>query len=1127
MKKKFSILLLLFCLLLSTLGVRPVFADEEGDNETSEIIETGSFLEEDDQGLTTEEEEEDNSDIASSIFFEEDHEDDEEESGFIIPSKDDQDISNDSFLFVIPEGFKIKPSDAEGKKALLEEGALETLKELNEGDDYKEDELYFFSDSLEYAEQVAEIYGCELTSYSDRVAIITLKDDAVSVTDVFDAAVNDPNLPLVEPNYRVYNRPLEVNEKYASSQSNIVLPEVYGWYEWVNEVFDDPDPYLISPSARDFQWQHEMVNTFSGWNATMGDSNIGVAVIDNSINPYHEEFVGRVEVEDIGHGTVYGYGHGNHVAGILAAEVNNGAGGAGIAPFIELISINVYDEGSDWAYYSEFVKAINRAIECEADIINMSNGGYTYDWELENAVNRAYKAGIVVVAAAGNDGGNVKNYPAAFDHAIAVANVKSDGTREAYSNFGPWITISAPGTYIYSACTSDDDMGDDVYDWMTGTSMATPVVSGALALYMSKFGHLNYDEAVALLKNSANKCSSAQMGFGIISIEKMFNASMSAPEIRVFDEYDEEIINFVKNVPEGSYLTIEGINGSEDDIIIYTSNGKKPAVKNGEIVTGDVYDGSISLDSFEKGTTITFNAAVVNYAGVMGPVKKFVVKAPAVKVVPNKIKTVSLNLTKTTLNYSNEVDYGIQLGVEQLIDINGSSFDLDEVDHIWLTSNKAVVEVDEDGYVTATGKGSAKITLKILDGSNKTAACNVTVNQLVETLEITGQDAIVPGGNATYAANILPKTANNKKIVWGIETDNPNITIAANGKVTVSKDVPIGEVFYIYASTTDSSEIIATKTVEVCQKATSILIDADFDDPRVVYTKGKLNNIRLFTVDLKDELNPEVDNEIQLYGYVFGNDISPVWTSSNLKVATVDEYGLVTAVGAGNAVITCMTNDGSKLKAKVNIKVTVPISSIRTDFSKSNCLALGKRMNLNNKVAFGALYGKPTLKKVNWTIAEVGYTINDTYYDITEDVAKDIKIAGNNLQVANKILDGRIDPSYGDLKVVLLATSADGTGYSDFQVITITSPISYLYFEYSNYYGYVSEGYQYIWFYCDQPVEFEYTSSNQKLCSVWDDGSDGNWHSVGMLPTGKGTVTITVKALDGSNKTAKTKIRFY
>ena len=106
----------------------------------------------------------------------------------------------------------------------------------------------------------------------------------------------------------------------------------------------------------------------------------------------------------------------------------------------------------------------------------MSLGSYYYSTLYQEAIDYAHEAGVVVVAAAGNESTDEPAYPASYDHVVSVASTTPWDDTSYFSNYGPTIDVSAPGSYIYSTLPEDD------YGEMSGTSMASPVVSGVAAL---------------------------------------------------------------------------------------------------------------------------------------------------------------------------------------------------------------------------------------------------------------------------------------------------------------------------------------------------------------------------------------------------------------------------------------------------------------------------------------------------------------------------------------------------------------------------------------------------------------------------------------------------------------------
>lgn len=172
------------------------------------------------------------------------------------------------------------------------------------------------------------------------------------------------------------------------------------------------------------------------------------------------------------------FGHGTHVAGIIGA-LDNGFGVVGVAPDVSLYAVKILDQNGA-GYQSDLIAGLAWAVENKMHLVNMSLGT-TQSAALEDACNAASAAGLILVAAAGNErlDGNTVAYPAAFDSVIAVAATKEDDDIYPTSSQGETIAIAGPGAYIIST------YADRAYMRMTGTSMAAPHVTGALALKIS------------------------------------------------------------------------------------------------------------------------------------------------------------------------------------------------------------------------------------------------------------------------------------------------------------------------------------------------------------------------------------------------------------------------------------------------------------------------------------------------------------------------------------------------------------------------------------------------------------------------------------------------------------------
>ena len=232
------------------------------------------------------------------------------------------------------------------------------------------------------------------------------------------------------------------------------------------------DPYYTK------QWFHKKIQSETAWNKTKGSKNIIVAVIDNGIDLSQPDLKGKIYAPyDIVHfnDTYIPIGdHGTHVSGIIAGAMNNQAGGTGVAPNTRIMPINVFD--GEYSYYSDVIYAVYYAVQMKADIINLSLGSYGYSESVNEVIQDAHKAGLVIVAAAGNENTNWSSYPASYKNVISVSATTQKDRISGYSNYGKNIDLAAPGDEILSTFPYKS------FGYMSGTSMAAPIVSGVAAL---------------------------------------------------------------------------------------------------------------------------------------------------------------------------------------------------------------------------------------------------------------------------------------------------------------------------------------------------------------------------------------------------------------------------------------------------------------------------------------------------------------------------------------------------------------------------------------------------------------------------------------------------------------------
>jgi subtilisin len=226
---------------------------------------------------------------------------------------------------------------------------------------------------------------------------------------------------------------------------------------------------------------------------------IKVGIIDTGIDYKHEDLQVHGGATFVDGTTDYldDNGHGTHVAGTVAA-LNNDLGVLGTAPQAELYAIKVLDQNGGGSY-SDVIAGIEWAITANMNIVNMSFGGNSGSRTLQKAVDNAYKAGILLVAAAGNNGFDRKGtitYPAKYDSVIAVGAVNQMNERANFSSVGRELELMAPGVGVASTVLGG-------YATYSGTSMAAPHVAGVAAQLWEAKPELNNTQIRNVLNSSA------------------------------------------------------------------------------------------------------------------------------------------------------------------------------------------------------------------------------------------------------------------------------------------------------------------------------------------------------------------------------------------------------------------------------------------------------------------------------------------------------------------------------------------------------------------------------------------------------------------------------------------------
>ncbi|AZZ95906.1 S8 family serine peptidase [Pseudoalteromonas sp. R3] len=275
----------------------------------------------------------------------------------------------------------------------------------------------------------------------------------------------------------------------------------------------------------------------------VSDSSAGnkkVCIMDTGYTRGHPDLPNTGVTGNDGHGSYDtgnwyqdGNGHGTHVAGTIAALGGNGQGVVGVNPSgqLGLHIVKVFNDQGRWAYGSDLIKAIEQCEAAGANVTSMSLGGSGSSTAERNAFAQSAQRGMLHIAAAGNGSNSSFSYPASYDAVVSVAAVDSSERVASFSQYNSQVEIAGPGVNVNST------WNDNRYKSISGTSMATPHVSGVAALVWSNFPSCSADQIRSALNATAKDKGAAgrdnYYGHGIVQAKAAYdyltNGNCSGP----------------------------------------------------------------------------------------------------------------------------------------------------------------------------------------------------------------------------------------------------------------------------------------------------------------------------------------------------------------------------------------------------------------------------------------------------------------------------------------------------------------------------------------------------------------------------------------------------------------------
>ena len=674
----------------------------------------------------------------------------------------------------------LSDEQTDAKEQLQED--VSVLKDCEAGEDYVENELVVLCDSIEDAETIAEEYsetlGSEiaLDDFEYGVATLVINDEEINVEDVVSLAADmDNSLVPVYPNY--YEELCTVktdNEDFSDPNTKINIGDSYNSsFQYFHEV-------IGSKYVWDAIDNNEIPapDGYESFKAALNDT--VVAVIDTGINfngyDFHEAtdsgeksnetspiYVGEKSfaTEDASYPSANdNHGHGSNVAGIIADTANDFAG-RGIASGVKIMPLKTMKgDGTgktDWtlkalAYATEARKKYNEDPSQEGaynvKVVNFSLGSYKRLTAFETIISKAIEQGIVICAAAGNYDNSASYYPAGYEGVICVGSVNSMLEKSYFSNYGSGVDVCAPGgesrrTYNYdksefNIASGQFELTESVYasgnvsadrvSARRGTSQATPMVSAAAALIMTRYPNLTPAEVESRIKSTATCTKENNLGAGCINVPAALGI-VSVP--------DEPAYSIPSNTDIGTEADISLNCDNDDAVIYYTINGNNPDPSNPEATGTRLYiEENMDDIMTEKGIHL-------KYDGVNSSIT-----LKAVTLLYGKLS----NVTSSTYLFADKAVRDISISQKNNTDtiMVGKSLSLSTEIFPSYAANKKLVWTSSDTAI-ATVSGKGVVTAK--------APCNTdsdTGDMIPVTITATAADGY--GASDSFDIYVRPKT---------------------------------------------------------------------------------------------------------------------------------------------------------------------------------------------------------------------------------------------------------------------------------------------------------------------------------------------------------------------------------
>lgn len=509
-----------------------------------------------------------------------------------------------------------------------------------------------------------------------------------------------------------------------------------------------------------------------------------------------------------------------------------------------------------------------------------------------------------------------------------------------------------------------DDAMDDV-DWTISdrkNAFADYEINGSTVTVKNPTRKAGTVTFTATAKDGSKKRAVVKMQFATL-----------VQEVVMLSESDAAVVSGKSLQLTAKALAANGMTPTNSKLVWTIVEGSEYAKINasGRLTAGKVYEN----------TTVTVRAAAQDGSGMFAEAEVTILpQDDSILVLRDKD---GKNVTNSTIY----ADFNVRPTELQLY--AGNVNPEESVSVTWDWSNKNVLDVI-GGWVNVKREGSCTITATARDGSGRTAKVTVKTTRLAEDVTITAKPAkdviIAEDGSITLASgksvNLQAAVSNatNKKVIWEITEGADYAAITSSGKLTTAKDLTTTRTIRVKASAADGGGAFDTVEITVKPLATGLQVFSVDNDGAMVFSEdtesanktffGIIRTYTTFRWNMGDEETLQMNSLVYPY-YEGSPDRSAaqdvIWTSSNAKVASIDQKGLITCHRAGTVTITCAAADGSGQKVTFKLEVVKLIENFSV---ASGAVVGGKSLDLNKLVTF---YPEDaTNKKLYWELYDDG-----------------------------------------------------------------------------------------------------------------------------------------------------------